>query len=57
LNCDNLRSVTFQGTIPSVSFETSAFHGTLRSMFYRQNASNGTPGTYIHSGDYYWTRL
>jgi hypothetical protein len=57
-NCTSLNSVTFQGTIPSSSFDNAAFYGgDLREKFYATNASNGTPGTYTRtSGGETWTR-
>jgi hypothetical protein len=61
-SCDNLTSVTFEGTIPSSTFAGEAFSelGDLRDKFYADNASNGTPGTYTTSAPVgntsVWTR-
>jgi len=52
--CDNLTSVTFQGTIPSSAFHAEAFGhpqspdsiGNIRETFYAADKQNGTPGTY-----------
>jgi hypothetical protein len=55
--CQNLTSVTFQGTIPSIGFHNEAGGGDLRAKFYADNATNGTPGTYTRAGSSgTWTR-
>jgi hypothetical protein len=59
-NTFSLTSVTFQGTIPSNGFNSSAFQqlGDLRAKFYATNATNGTPGTYMReSGGTVWTKV
>jgi len=49
-NSCSLTSVTFQGTIPSSTFEEDdydpTFSGHLRDRFYAIDKENGTPGTY-----------
>ncbi|MDR0475974.1 MAG: hypothetical protein LBH43_20205 [Treponema sp.] len=54
MGCNGLTSVTFEGTIPSNGFETTAFGynygypdiGGLRDKFYKTDPDYGTPGTY-----------
>ncbi|MDR0502453.1 MAG: leucine-rich repeat domain-containing protein [Treponema sp.] len=59
-SCSSLTSVTFNGTIASANFgSNSTFLGDLRDKFYTSNPANGTPGTYLRTGDFYnytWTR-
>jgi hypothetical protein len=68
-DCDNLISVTFQGTIYSKLFSNNIpfppnlpYPNDLRSRFYAEDENYGTPGTYIKTGDgtsdppYTWTR-
>ena len=60
-NCNNLTSVTFQGSIKSATgygyFANDAFDGDLRTKFYANDSTNGTPGTYKRtSGSTTWTR-
>jgi hypothetical protein len=55
--CARLASVRFRGTIPSESFDSSAFTGDLRDKFYATDATNGTPGTYKKASDSsVWTK-
>jgi len=56
--CDNLTSVTFQGTILSSEFG-NAFNGDLRDKYYEEDEINGTPGTYIKSNieSEAWTKI
>jgi hypothetical protein len=43
----SLASVTFEGAIPSSGFSVSSpFLGDLRSKFYAENPTSGTPGIY-----------
>jgi uncharacterized protein YjdB len=60
-SCNDLISVTFQGTISSSGFSNpsrgSTFPGDLRAKFYAINSSIGTSGTYTRpSGGSTWTR-
>jgi hypothetical protein len=41
--CTSLRTVNFNGTIPSVGFSSSAFPGNLAVVYYSTNPSIGTP--------------
>ena len=56
----SLTRVTFGGTIPSSGFDNNAFDVGLRDKFYATDSANGTPGTYIRSGNsdsgYVWTK-
>jgi hypothetical protein len=49
-DCTDLVQVVFQGTIASAGFNSNSqfpsFPGDLRSKFYAEEGSNGTPGTY-----------
>jgi len=50
LNCSDLTTVTFQGTIPQSGFSAhDAFPGDLRAVFYATDPVYGTPGTYMRT--------
>jgi len=56
-NCNNLISVTFNGTIKSNLFYEDSFDGDLRAKFYATDTTDGTPGTYTRpSGSDTWTK-
>jgi len=73
VGCNDLTSVTFQGTIPSSDFSTEYVFtykagpaGTsvvsdsdLRSKFYASDSINGTPGTYTRpsGSDSTWKKI
>jgi len=54
--CYNLKSITFESTIPYRKFEYDAFRelGDLRDKFYETDKTNGTLGTYTREGKV-WT--
>jgi len=56
--CENLKSITFEGTIRNGEFDIDAFRrlGDLRDKFYETDKTNGTPGTYTReSWGQVWT--
>ncbi|MDR2942862.1 MAG: leucine-rich repeat domain-containing protein [Treponema sp.] len=57
-DCAALTNVTFQGTIPLDNFSyKDSFPGGLRDKFYKDDAENGTPGTYTReAGSMTWIK-